>query len=88
LNSGDNSVQSSPTENRAKQTNSSQRVSATISRTDSHDSTTKIGRSKTDSENSSILQQVNDELHSTVAARVVSNMAKMATNKMAELLSK
>jgi hypothetical protein len=41
LNSGDNSVQSSPTENRAKQATSSQRVS----RTNSHDSTTKTGRS-------------------------------------------
>ncbi len=41
-------MQSSPPENRAKnivtQATSSQRVSATVSRTNSHDSTTKTGR--------------------------------------------
>jgi hypothetical protein len=34
----------------------------------------------------SLLQQVGDEINSTAAGRVVSNMAKMATNKMSELL--
>ena len=38
--------------------------------------------------NASLLQQVGDEIHSTTAGRVVSNMAKMATSKMSELLGK
>jgi hypothetical protein len=43
---------------------------------------------KADSENPSLLQQVGGEINSTMAGRVVSNMAKMATNKMTELLGK
>jgi hypothetical protein len=36
----------------------------------------------------SLLQQVGQEFNSTMAGRAVSNMAKIATNKMSELLSK
>ena len=76
-----------------------QRPQAAVSHTDSHDSIAsstamKTGRSsknEPDSNphaNASLLQQVGDEIHSTTAGRVVSNMAKMATNKMSELLGK
>lgn len=103
-------MQSSPPENRAKnvpmQGTSSQRIGAVMSRTNSHDSTPKMGRShkvifsmqifdrfprllfKIDSENPSLLQQMGEEINSTMAGRVVSNMAKMATHKMSELLGK
>ncbi|CAF0861729.1 unnamed protein product [Adineta ricciae] len=102
LASGDNSAQSSPPENSTKNTTTqgsvNQRVSVTMTRADSHDSNasaiaTKAGRAqKTDSENTapsnaSLLQQVGEEINSTAAGRAVSNMAKMATHKMSELLS-
>jgi len=43
---------------------------------------------KGDVENPSLLQQVGDEINSTMAGRVVSSMAKIATHKMSELLGK
>ncbi|CAF1236792.1 unnamed protein product [Adineta steineri] len=101
LNSEDNTAPSSPPENRAKnlatQAVLNQRLGAIVTRADSHDSTSsaisKSGRvTKSDSEtpasvNPSLLQQVGGEINSTAAGRVVSNMAKMASNKMSELLS-
>ncbi|UJR10094.1 hypothetical protein I4U23_014316 [Adineta vaga] len=102
LTSGNNSAQSSPPENHTKnvitQGSINQRVSAMMTRTDSHDSNTnaivtKTGRvNKVETENAtptnaSLFQQVGEEINSTTAGRVVSNMAKMATHKMSELLS-
>jgi hypothetical protein len=43
---------------------------------------------KGDVENPSLFQQVGDEINSTMAGRVVSSMAKIATHKMSELLGK
>ncbi|CAF3593459.1 unnamed protein product [Rotaria socialis] len=98
----ENTEQASPPETRAKniltQGTSSQRARPRVPRTDSHDSATsalsiKSGKShKGDSEsvspaNHSLLQQVGDEIHSTMAGRVMSNMAKMASSKMSELLA-
>lgn len=87
LPSGDNSVQSTSPEHRPKVQPTSQRTSTVVSRTNSNDLSNKTPRlQKADSENQSFMQHVGDELNSSVAGRVVSNMAKMATNKMSELL--
>jgi biotin carboxyl carrier protein len=71
----ENSTQSSPSANQSQ-------IASDTSKEPNQD------EENNPAQNLTLLQQMGHEINSTMAGRAVSSMAKIATNKMSELLSK